>query len=75
MKIWINSIYKHSDPAIPKVLVGNKLDLEGDRVVSRNEAMKFAQEHGMQYFETSAKNNININEMVSHIVEKVYDQL
>ena len=75
VKIWINSIYKHSDPSIAKVLVGNKLDLEGDRVVSRNEAMKIAQEHGMEYFETSAKNNINITEMVSHIVEKVYENL
>ena len=56
----MNSIYKHADPSIAKVLVGNKLDLEEQRVVPKNEAMKIAQEHGMEYFETSAKDNTNI---------------
>ena len=41
VKTWINSIYKHSDPSIAKVLVGNKLDLE-DRVISKSEAQKVA---------------------------------
>jgi GTPase SAR1 family protein len=56
----MNSIYKHSDPSISKVLVGNKIDLESERVVSKAEAQKIATEHGMEYFETSAKDNINI---------------
>ena len=57
VKAWMNSIYKHSDPNIAKVLVGNKIDLESERVVSKNEALKIAQEHEMEYFETSAKND------------------
>ena len=56
----MNSIYKHSDPSISKVLVGNKIDLENERVVSTSEAQKIANEHGMDYFEVSAKDNINI---------------
>jgi len=75
VKTWINSIYKHSDPSISKVLVGNKLDLEADRVISRSEAQKLAAEHGMEYFETSAKNNINIQELMNHIMDKVYENL
>ena len=74
VKTWINSIYKHSDPTIAKVLVGNKLDLE-DRIVSKSEAQKLADEHGMEYFETSAKNNINIQEVMTHIMDKVYENL
>ena len=73
VKTWINSIYKLSDPSVPKVLVGNKLDLEGERVIGKSEAQKIAQEHGMEYFETSAKMNSNITEMVEHIVDKVYN--
>jgi len=42
VKTWMNSIYKHSDPSIAKVLVGNKLDLESERVVSKAEAQKIA---------------------------------
>lgn len=38
VKTWMNSIYKHSDPTIAKVLVGNKLDLDSERVVSKAEA-------------------------------------
>ena len=60
VKTWMNSIYKHADPQIAKVLVGNKVDLDDQRIISHNEAQKIAQEHGMDYFETSAKNNTNI---------------
>ena len=60
VKTWMNSIYKHADPNIAKVLVGNKLDLDDQRIVSTHEAQKIAQDHGMEYFETSAKNNTNI---------------
>ena len=60
VKTWMNSIYKHADPNIAKVLVGNKTDLEDLRMVSKSEAHKIAQEHGMEYYETSAKNNENI---------------
>lgn len=60
VKGWLNSIYKHSDPLIAKVLIGNKVDLEQERVVSKNEAKKLASEHGMEYFETSARDNLNI---------------
>jgi hypothetical protein len=38
----MNSIYKHADANIAKVLVGNKLDLEEQRCVSKNEAQKIA---------------------------------
>ena len=42
VKTWMNSIYKHSDPNIAKVLVGNKVDLASERVVSKSEALKIA---------------------------------
>jgi GTPase SAR1 family protein len=75
VKGWMNSIYKHSDPSIAKVLVGNKLDLEQNRVVSTSEAKKIASEHGMEYYETSARDNINVQEVLQYIMGKVYDNL
>jgi GTPase SAR1 family protein len=71
----MNSIYKHADPSIAKVLVGNKIDLEEERAISKAEATKLAQEHGMDYFETSARDNINIKELMQYIMDKVYDNL
>jgi Ras-related protein Rab-8A len=71
----MNSIYKHSDPSISKVLVGNKIDLDSERVVSTSEGQKIAKEHGMDYFEVSAKENINIQEVMTYIMDKVYNNL
>ena len=75
VKTWINSIYKHADPSIVKVLVGNKIDLEENRIISKQEAQKVAQEHGLEYFETSARENINIQELLKYIMDKIYDNL
>ena len=53
-KKWVDSIYKHCDVTIPKLLIGNKMDLVEQREVSSSEANKLAEEHKMPYFETSA---------------------
>ncbi|CAF0743676.1 unnamed protein product [Brachionus calyciflorus] len=42
---------------IPKILVGNKCDLESDQKVSTNMAQTFADMHQMPLFETSAKDD------------------
>lgn len=71
---WMNSIYKNTQPHVYKVLVGNKMDLEG-RVVPRSDAEKIALEHNIEYFETSAKEGTNIQELFQHVETKVYDYL
>lgn len=75
VKTWMSSIYKHADANIAKVLIGNKLDLDHERIISRSCAEKLAKEHGMEYFETSAKDSINIQEVMSYIMERVYENL
>ena len=37
-----------------RLMIGNKVDLEERREVSKSEAMEFAIKHGMLYVETSA---------------------
>jgi len=34
VKTWVESIYKNCDLTIPKVLIGNKIDLDEKRVIS-----------------------------------------
>jgi GTPase SAR1 family protein len=41
-------------------LVGNKIDLKNKREISEEEARTFAEERNMVYFESSAKEDINI---------------
>ena len=74
VKKWINSIAEHADPTIIKVLVGNKIDLESERQVQRHEAGALAAEYKIRYFETSAKENKNVSEVITHMMDEVYEK-
>ncbi|KAM9327142.1 intraflagellar transport protein 27 homolog [Gastrophryne carolinensis] len=53
---WLQRVKsKTTSPQLPGVLVANKTDLTGRRVVERNQAEEWAVSHGLEYFETSAK--------------------
>ena len=56
-----------SNESVPFILVGNKLDLESQRVVTAEEARELANKWNVQYIETSAKTKEN--------VDRVYFQL
>ena len=45
------------------LVVGNKCDLEKERQVSKEEGEKYAEQYNVKFYETSAKDNININEI------------
>ena len=73
VRAWLASIYKYSDQQVAKVLVGNKTDLNEVRVVEESKARQLARENGMEYFETSALNNSNIQETMKHIMQKSWE--
>ena len=56
---------------VPIVLVGNKIDLEDEREVGKEEAEEYARKNNMAYVETSAKQNINIHEVFRTLVLKI----
>lgn len=57
---------------VPCILVGNKIDLEDQRVVSKQEAKDLAEKLQMYtYIETSCKNNQNVTEAFYHMVRAV----
>jgi len=58
---WYSEIKKAS-PNIVLILVGNKIDLESNRVVSRDEGEALAQKLTLTYIETSAKTGENVND-------------
>lgn len=61
MSRWIEDVRNHARTGTILALVGNKIDLEGERVVKKEEGEKLAKEFGAIFFETSAKANINID--------------
>ena len=59
------------DYPISKILIGNKIDLNS-RKVSEEEAKKFATNNGFMYKEVSVKQDINVDESLTELVEDAY---
>ena len=59
---WLIEIEKNANKNVYKILVGNKCDLEDKRTVSYQEGKELAETYGMQFIETSAKSNTNVDE-------------
>lgn len=62
---------KDSDQPFPVVLVGNKSDLEDKREVSNGEGSMMAQQSQCGFFETSAKERVNIDECFHELVRRI----
>lgn len=60
---FIKDIRENSDISCKIYLVGNKIDLEDQRLVSTEEARKFAKKNGCEYFETSAVQNQGVSDV------------
>uniref|UniRef100_A0A8C6TLI4 small monomeric GTPase n=1 Tax=Neogobius melanostomus TaxID=47308 RepID=A0A8C6TLI4_9GOBI len=53
---WIEECQQHAlGPEVPRILVGNKCDLQDSLQVGTDAAQQFADSHSMPLFETSAK--------------------
>ncbi|XP_010934636.1 GTP-binding protein YPTM2 isoform X1 [Elaeis guineensis] len=62
VKQWLNEIDRYASENVNKLLVGNKCDLTANKVVSSETAKAFANEIGIPFMETSAKNATNVEE-------------
>ena len=61
---------------VPMVLVGNKCDLEDDRVVGREQGGSLAHHWGsVTFLETSARRKINVDEVFFDLVRQVNRQM
>jgi len=72
---WVSQIQQHADVHVNKLLVGNKCDMLDEKVVSTEEGKKLAKEFGIEFFECSAKNNINVEEAFMSIARGVKNRL
>lgn len=63
VKSWVRELKQMRGSEIELVIVGNKTDLDDQRTVSYETAMRYAQTVGAQYVETSAKENDSVTEL------------
>ena len=70
IKNWVDSINQHAEKGVPKILVGNKIDLEDDRQITKEQGEDLGTKFNLNFFETSAKKNIGIAECMNNIFEQ-----
>ena len=71
---WIASIQEAKGNDFPLILLGNKLDKEDERVVSKEEGKNLADKYNIEFFETSNKNGTNIDEAGLSIVNTILNK-
>jgi small GTP-binding protein len=69
---WLTDVHSLCDPNAIVTLIGNKMDLENQRVITVTEAQSFAQLHELTYLETSALGGNNIQEAFQKAAASVH---
>ena len=68
---WIEDVRNQSPKTVLIILVGNKIDLEDQRVVTYDEGNEFAMKNSIIFGETSAKSGVGIEEIFSKSVQEI----
>jgi small GTP-binding protein len=72
---WLNDLHQFASPNSVILLIGNKADLADGRQITEAQAAAFAQRHGLDYLETSAKNGDNVAEAFVRLSKTVTDKV
>lgn len=68
---WSKSVDSRTDRQAIMMLIGNKVDLEEKRVVSKDDGQKLADELTMTFMETSALTGSNIQDAFKKLVQEL----
>ncbi|CAL8247253.1 unnamed protein product [Lota lota] len=72
---WMKSIRENASAGVSQMLLGNKCDIEARRKVTKETGEKLAKDHGIRFFETSAKSSINVDEAYSLLSNMVLNKV
>ncbi|GAB4848747.1 Ras- protein Rab11D [Ancistrocladus abbreviatus] len=70
---WLEELRGHADKNIVIMLIGNKTDLEDQRVVSTEDATEFAQKEGLFFLETSALESTNVETAFVTVLTEIFN--
>ena len=74
VKNWMQEIDRYAVDGVNKLLVGNKSDLVGKKVVEFNDAKQFADGLGIPFLETSAKSATNVEQAFVTMAKQIKDR-
>ncbi|ORX35362.1 putative ras-related protein ypt1 [Kockovaella imperatae] len=75
VKQWLQEIDRYAVEGVNKLLVGNKSDLATKKVVDYAAAKAFADELGIPFLETSAKNATNVEQAFLTMSKQIKDRM
>ncbi|XP_077224337.1 ras-related protein Rab11A [Tasmannia lanceolata] len=70
---WLEELRSHADKNIVIILIGNKTDLENQRVVPTEDAKEFAQKEGLFFLETSALGATNVETAFLTVLTEIFN--
>ncbi|XP_072296785.1 ras-related protein Rab-12 [Eucyclogobius newberryi] len=73
---WMKMIDKYASEDAELLLVGNKLDCESERIISKQQGERFSSRiSGMRFCESSAKDNFNVDEIFLKLVDDILNKM
>ncbi|KAL3512182.1 hypothetical protein ACH5RR_024899 [Cinchona calisaya] len=73
LKKWLYELREFGSSEMVVVLVGNKSDLGNSREVNLEDGQSFAQLEGLLFLETSAKENLNVEDAFHQMITKIHE--
>eukprot|EP01084_Bolivina_argentea_P128699 227441_1 len=73
IKSWLYEVDRYAVENVCRLIIGNKIDLLDDRMVSCDEANAFANELNIPYMECSAKQKLNVTEAFHTLTKQIID--
>ena len=75
LESWLDEIKAQTHPNLKIFLIGNKIDLEDNRVISKEKGEHFFSSNNLDYFiETSAKTGFNAKKVFIKAAEVLYNE-
>ena len=70
----LKAIENEKGENFPLILIGNKIDLDNERIIKKEEGEELAEKYGMEFIEVSNKEGINIEKAGLSIINKILEK-
>ena len=71
LKQWMHKADRYASENVCKLVVGNKIDLQGKRAIEAKDAEDFADSLGIEFLEVSVKNSINVEKAFTMMAAQI----
>lgn len=75
VEMWMGEVDKFAAPNVNRLLIGNKIDLAGERKVKTEEGAALAKKYGIKFLETSAKAATNVVDAFKEMTKEMHSRI